>query len=230
MKNLLSVIVPILNEEKTIKEVLLQVLKRSEVYEIIIIDDGSSDSSKEIVKSLKNKKIKLIVHKKNLGKGAAIITGIKFASGKYLIIQDGDLEYYPTDYPKLLNLLEKKQADFVMGNRWSKKNKRGYFLAQAGNWYLTSLANLLFGSTLTDSYTCYKVGKLSLWKDLNLTSKGFEIEAEIVTKIVRNGYKILEVPIKYNPRSFANGKKINWKDIFRGTKTLFELRFGYFLE
>ncbi len=226
MKNSLSVIVPILNEEKTIKAVLLEVLKRPEVYEIIVIDDGSIDFSKEIVKSLKNKKIKLRVHKKNLGKGAAIRTGIKFAVGKYLIIQDGDLEYYPSDYPKLLKLLEENNADFVIGNRWSKKNKRGYFLAQLGNWYLTFLINLLFGCKLTDSYTCYKVGKLSLWKKLNLTSDRFEIEAEIVTKIVKNGYKILEVPIKYNPRSFANGKKINWKDIFRGTKALFELRFG----
>lgn len=226
MKNSLSVIVPIFNEEETIHTVLQQVFNRPEVYEVIIIDDGSTDSSREIIKSLKYKKIKFITHKKNQGKGAAIRTGIKFAKGKYLIIQDGDLEYYPSDYPKLLKLLEKNQADFVMGTRWGGNNKRGYILAQAGNWYLTTLTNLLFGSRLSDSYTCYKVGPLSLWKKLNLKSNRFEIEAEIVTQIIKAKYNVKEVPIKYSPRSFGKGKKINWKDIFRGTKTLFELRFG----
>lgn len=226
MKNSLSVLVPILNEENTIKAVLIEVLKRPEVYEIIVIDDGSTDSSLEIVKSFKNKKIKLIIHKKNFGKGAAIRSGIKFAKGKYIIIQDGDLEYYPSDYPKLLKLLEENKADFVIGNRWSKRNKRGYFLAQLGNWYLTTLINILFGCKLADAYTCYKIGKLDLWKQLKLVSNRFEIEAEIVTKIAQNGYKIKEVPIRYNPRSFASGKKINWMDIFRGTKTLLKLKFN----
>lgn len=230
MNNSLSVIVPIFNEEKTIKKILFKVLKRPEVYEIIVVDDGSTDSSREIVKNLNNKKINLLIHKKNLGKGNAIRTGIKFAKGKYLIIQDGDLEYFPSDYPKLLKLLEQNQAEFVMGSRWAKKNKRGYFLAQAGNWYLTTLTNLLFGCKLSDSYTCYKVGPLSLWKKLKLSSNRFEIEAEIVTKIIRNGYKIKEVPIRYNPRSFNKGKKINWKDIFKGTKTLFQLRFNQSLQ
>ncbi|MDO8638045.1 MAG: glycosyltransferase family 2 protein [Candidatus Daviesbacteria bacterium] len=225
MKNCLSVIVPIFNEEETINKVLQKVLERPEVYEVVIIDDGSTDSSKEIVKSFNHKKIKFIAHKKNLGKGAAIRTGIKFAKGKYLIIQDGDLEYYPSDYPKMLKILGKNQAEFVMGTRWGKNNKRGYFLAQAGNWYLTTLINLLFGCRLSDSYTCYKVGLLSLWKKLGLVSNRFEIEAEIVTKIVKCRYKIKEVPIRYSPRSFAKGKKINWKDIFRGTKTLIKMRF-----
>ena len=225
MKNSLSVIIPILNEEETVKKVLIEVLKRPEVFEIIVVNDGSTDSSAKIVKSIKNKKIKIISHKKNMGKGVAIRTGIKFAKGKYLIIQDGDLEYYPTDYPKLLKLLEKNQADFVMGTRWGGDNKRGYILAQAGNWYLTTLINLLFNCKLSDSYTCYKVGPRDLWKKLSLKSNRFEIEAEIVTKIVQRGYKIKEVPIRYSPRSFAKGKKINWKDIFKGTKTLIKLRF-----
>ena len=230
MKNCLSVLVPIFNEEKTIKRVILEVLKRPEVFEIIVINDGSTDYSEEIVKSIRNKKIKIISHKKNMGKGAAIRTGIKSAKGKYLIIQDGDLEYYPSDYPRMLKFLEKDQADFVIGTRWGENNKRGYILAQAGNWYLTALTNLLFNCRLSDSYTCYKVGPLALWKKLNLRSNRFEIEAEIVTKIVRKKYNIREVPIRYNPRSFAKGKKINWRDIFRGTKTLLELRFVNFLQ
>lgn len=226
MNNSLSVIVPILNEERTIKKVLLEVLKRSEVYEIIVVDDGSTDSSKEIINNFKNKKIKIFSHKKNMGKGVAIRTGIKAAKGKYLIIQDGDLEYSPSDYPKLLKPLKNNQADFVMGTRWGGNNERGYILAQAGNWYLTTLINILFGCKFSDSYTCYKVGSLSLWKKLKLVSNRFEIEAEIATKIARKKYIIKEVPIKYSPRSFSKGKKINWKDIFRGTKTLFKLRFS----
>lgn len=226
MNKSLSVIMPIFNEEKTVEQALIMVLKRPEVYEIIVIDDGSTDCSREVVKNLRNKKIKIISHKKNMGKGSAIRTGIESAHGKYLIIQDGDLEYYPSDYPKLLKLLDDQQYDFVMGTRWGRHNKRGYVLAQLGNWYLTTLTNLLFGCGLSDSYTCYKVGPLDLWKKLKLKSNRFEIEAEIVTKIVRMGYKIQEVPIRYKPRSFASGKKINWKDIFRGTKTLLELRFS----
>lgn len=226
MKSSLSVIVPIFNEEKTIKKILPEILKRPEVYEIIVINDGSTDSSKKIIESLRHKKIKFFSHKKNLGKGAAIRTGIRYAKGKYLIIQDGDLEYYPADYPKLLKLLKQNQADFVMGTRWGGNNKRGYFLAQAGNWYLTTLTNLFFGGSLSDSYTCYKIGPLALWKKLKLVSSRFEIEAEIVTKIIKGGYRIKEVPIRYSPRSFAKGKKINWKDIFRGTRTLIQLRFN----
>lgn len=226
MKNSLSVIIPVFNEEKTVNNVLKIVLKRPEVFEIIVVDDGSTDSSKKAIQNFKHKKIKFIAHKKNLGKGAAIRTGIKFATGKYLIIQDADLEYYPSDYPKLLKLLKQDQVDFVLGSRWGKSNKRGYFLAQAGNWYLTTLTNLLFNCKLSDSYTCYKVGPLDLWKKLKLKSKRFEIEAEIVTKIIRMGFKIQEIPIKYKPRSFASGKKINWKDIFRGTKTLLKLKFN----
>lgn len=226
MKNSLSVLMPIFNEEKTVEQALIMVLKRPEVYEIIIVDDGSTDCSREVVKNLRNRKIKMICHKKNMGKGSAIRTGIKSAHGKYLIIQDGDLEYYPSDYPKMLKILEKQQSDFVIGTRWGGNNKRGYALAQLGNWYLTTLTNLLFGCRLSDSYTCYKIGPVNLWKKLKLKSNRFEIEAEIVTKIVQNGYKIQEVPIRYKPRSFKNGKKINWKDIFRGTKTLLELRFS----
>lgn len=226
----LSVLIPVFNEEKTLAKVLAKVLKRNEVYQVIVVDDGSKDQSmNELKLFLKinpnwQKKVITIKHKKNRGKGAAIISGIRKAKGQYLIIQDADFEYFPSDYPKLLKPLKNKEADFVLGNRWGNE-KQGYLLAQMGNRYMNILINVLFGGNLSDSYVCYKVGPLKLWRDLKLKSNGFEIEAEITTKIIRSGYRIREVPIKYLPRTFGDGKKINWQDVIKGTFTL--LRFYF---
>lgn len=231
MKNTpnLSVIIPFYNEEKTLLKVLCEVLKRDEVYEVIAVDDCSEDNSLKVIKSFLasnrryQQKVHILRHKKNLGKGAAIVTGLKQSGGKYTLIQDADLEYNPDDYQKLLEPIKKGGAQFVIGNRWNAK-KRGYLIAQFGNRYMNFLTNLLFGCDLGDSYSGYKLGPTKIWKKLSLKSPGFEIEAEITAKLAREGYKIFEVPIDYRPRLFSEGKKINWRDIVKGTVTLLRIR------
>ena len=198
------------------------VLKRPEVLEVIIVDDGSSDRSVKEAQKIKDRRLKIERHKTNQGKGAAVRTGIKQALGEFLIIQDADLEYFPSDFPILLKPLLKRQAFFVIGNRW--QSKRGYFIAQAGNWYMNKLTNLLFKTNYGDSYSCYKIGSTKLWRRLKLKSSGFEIESEIAAKLALNNIKVTEVAISYNPRSFSEGKKINFKDIVFGTRKLLSLK------
>lgn len=225
----LSVIIPFYNEEKTLLKVLKQVLKREEVYEVIAVNDGSRDNSAGVLKKFldSNKalaqKVKVLSHRQNMGKGAAIITGIKAANGQFVIIQDADLEYNPENYPKLMAPLFSGRADFVLSNRWGS-NQRGYLLAQLGNRYMNFVTYFLFGVSLSDCYACYKVGPASLWRKLRLTSSGFEIEVEIIVRLAKLKCKIDEVPIDYTPRTFAAGKKINWKDVIKGTLTLAKLR------
>lgn len=223
----LTVLIPFLNEEKTLLKVITTVVKHPLVSNIVLIDDGSTDNSLEIIKPFLGKRVILVRHKKNLGKGAAIISGIKAAKEGLIIIQDADLEYYPSNYINLLQPIFKKQADFVLGNRWSAK-RRGYFLAQLGNAYLVKLTNLLFNKKWMDTYTGYKVGSKKIWQSLKLKSSGFEIEAEITSKLALNNIKVMEVPINYNPRSFSEGKKINWLDVVKGTLALIKIRFGKF--
>lgn len=227
MNSRLTVLIPFLNEEKTIRKVVKTVLKQRLVSNIILIDDGSTDSSVQQIKPFLSKKVSLIKHKKNLGKGAAIISGIKKAIDGLIIIQDADLEYYPSNYSDLIAPILKKQVDFVLGNRWSSK-RRGYLLAQAGNAYLVKLTNLLFGKNWNDTYTGYKIGPKRVWRSLKLKSYGFEIEAEITGKLALKGFKVMEIPINYNPRKYTEGKKINWLDVIKGTLVLFRLRFGKF--
>ena len=222
-------IIPFYNEEKTLPRVLKKVLKQG-VLEIIAVDDGSEDKSVDILENFLSSnpnlklRVKIVRHKVNLGKGATILSGLKKSKGQYVLIQDADLEYNPGDYRKLLEPIIKGDAQFVIGNRWQAK-KRGYLLAQLGNRYMNLLTNLLFGCNLGDSYSGYKIGPTSVWKKLSLESPGFEIEAEITAKLAGEGYKILEVPIDYRPRTFSEGKKINWKDVIKGTATLLRIRF-----
>ncbi len=219
----LAVIIPLYNEEKTISTLLSRVLKRAEVVEIVVVDDGSTDNSVAIIEALHHPKIKLVRHLHNQGKGRAVINGIKVCKAPFIIIQDADLEYHPSDYKKLLKPLRNKEVDFMLGNRWH--SKRGYLLSQIGNRYITFLTNLLFGCRIGDAYTCYKVGPSSLWKKLDLQSNSFEIEAEIVAKLAKNGYQLGEVFISYNPRTFKQGKKIKAKDVIKGMLKLLEIRF-----
>lgn len=226
-----SVILPFYNEEDTIEKILRSVLKQKIVNEVLLIDDGSKDHSLNIVRKVKSanklnlKKIKIFKHSKNKGKGAAMRTGLSKAIGELIIFQDADLEYDPSDYKKLLKPLQESRADFVIGNRW--KNHTGYFLAQVGNILLTLLIDILFSVRYMDSYCGYKVARLSLLKDLQLSSNGFEIEAEIATKVALKKYKINEVNIKYKPRKYHEGKKINVRDVFRGISKILEIRFNF---
>lgn len=223
-KSNLTVIIPFYNEEKTLPQIVRKVLSRPEVKEIVLVNDGSKDNSLEKILHLRNisSKIRIYSHKKNQGKGAAMITGLNYAKGDYIIFQDADLETFPSDYPKLLKPLKSGFADFVIGTRWANHN--GYFLAQTGNKLLTYVINILFFAKYQDSYCGYKMAKTRFIQNLNLNSKGFEIEAEIVCKVALNKAKIDQVDIRYNPRTYKEGKKINYKDIFKGILKILEIR------
>ena len=219
----LSVIIPILNEEKTIGEVLKRVLTRPEVAEVIVVDDGSSDKSFEITKKLDNSKIKILSHKINRGKGAAVITGLNSARSDYIVIQDGDLEYNPRDYPKLLEPLKSDRADFVIGTRW--KSRHGYWYTLLANLIMTKLVNFLFRANFEDAYSGYKIGKKSVWEGLKLNSSGFEIEAEIVARLALIKARVVNVTISYKPRTYTEGKKIKLIDAVKGIVKLIQIRF-----
>ena len=209
----LSIIIPVYNEEKTILS-LLERVKKVNIgkiqKEIIIIDDCSIDKTKDLIKNLKD--IKILYHKKNLGKGAVIRTGLSVATGDIIIIQDADLEYYPEEYPKLLKPLLENKSKVVYGSRFLNKHKPKYKIYYLGNKFLTFLINLFYNSKITDMETCYKVFKKDVIKNIKLESNDFGIEPEITSKLLKNKYKIYEVPIKYKSRDFKEGKKINWKD------------------
>ena len=221
----LSVVIPVLNEEKTINKILIKVLKQKSAVEVIVIDDGSTDRTLEVLKNFSktNKKIKLLRHKKNLGKGAAVINGLKKVSSDYLLIQDADLEYNPDEYIKLVS---KVSADTVVyGSRMIKKNTHAYERTYIGNLVLTYICNFLFGTKLTDSYTCYKLLPTKIAKKLNLKSQGFELEAEITAKLAKKKINIFEVPISYSPRKYEEGKKIKALDALKGVFTLLRIKF-----
>lgn len=223
----LSVIIPIYNEKKTLLKILKQIenVNLGDVKkEIILIDDCSNDGTKDILKNLEDK-YEVFYHKENQGKGAALRTGFKQATGDFIIIQDADLEYNPQEYPKLLEPLLKDEADIVYGSRNLKKNPRFSKLFYCGGLFLSFLNNLFYGSHLTDTYTCYKIFKENVLKTIKTESNGFEFEAEITAKALKKRYRIREVAINYSPRSFTEGKKINWKDAIRGIWTIIKYRF-----
>jgi len=225
----LSIIIPILNEESTIEEILEQV-ESAPIFnyekEIIVINDGSSDSTKKILKNLKEKyNLIILEHQKNMGKGKALQTGFEAVTGDAVIIQDADLEYNPNDWRLLLKKLNRPKIGAVYGSRNINPEKKGYFHYVLGVKFLTFLNNLLFRTKLTDIYTCYKLFPAHLIKSIKLNSYGFEIEAEITAKILKRGLLIKEVPIQYTPRKFKQGKKIRFKDGLIGIWTIVKYRF-----
>ncbi len=219
----LSIIIPVFNEEKTIEKILekLSDLKIEPTEkEIIIVDDGSSDKTEEIIKNfIKNHKsnnFKFFQHKINSGKGAAIKTGIEHANGDYIIIQDADLEYDPKFIPLLLKPIIDGKAKVVYGTRLQrlpnlqKEERRvGFLLHYLGNRFLSLTTSLLYGQWITDMETCYKLFPKNALKDTQLNSKRFDFEPEITAKLLKKGYRILEVPISTNPRGYEEGKKIS---------------------
>jgi len=208
----------IYNEEKTLEAILKQiegVNLQALTKEIVLVDDGSTDKTRDILKNLKNK-YKVIYHEKNRGKGAAIRTGFKNTTGDFIIIQDADLEYDPNEYPRLLKPLMDGKADVVYGSRFigSDSHRVLYFWHNLGNKFLTTLSNIFTDLNLTDMETCYKAfTKEAVAKILpHLTSNRFGIEPELTAEIARNELRIYEVGISYSGRTYIEGKKINWKD------------------
>jgi len=223
MKKSLTVIVPVLNEEETLLAVLKKITALAEVSQIIVVDDGSTDKTPHILKGFKNKKVKVITHKKNSGKGAALQTGLKHAKEDLVIFQDADLEYNPQEFLNLLKHAGKDQA--VYGSRIKGNNPHAYWQTYLGNVLITGFCNALFGTNLTDSYTCYKLLPTKVAQGLKLKSRGFEVEAEITGKLAKSRIPIVEVPITYKPRSYEQGKKIKARDALKGAITYLKIRF-----
>ncbi len=221
----LSVIIPVFNENKTMHRILEIIRSVPVEKEIIVVDDGSTDGTRDILKSQpQDGKVRVILHERNQGKGSAVRTGIREAKGDAIIIQDADLEYDPMDYPLLLDAMRKTDADVVYGSRFLGKKKVTSFWHRLVNGFLTVLTNILFGSHLTDMETCYKLFRSSLLKEIPLYSTGFEIEVELTVKTLKKGAKIVEVPISYKGRSFHEGKKIGWRDGVKAVVSLLKYR------
>jgi len=222
----LSVIMPVYNEKDTIREIIKKIEAVNISKEIIIIDDCSSDGTREIIENeINQRNIIKLFHSKNCGKGYAIRTGLTKASGDIIIIQDADLEYDPEDYYKLVKPIMEGYASVVYGSRVLGKNKISYLRFALGGKFLSFLTNILYGSNITDEPTCYKVFKADLIKSLNLKCKGFEFCPEVTAKVLKKGYKIFELPISYFPRKIEEGKKINYKDGLQAIWTLIKYRF-----
>jgi dolichol-phosphate mannosyltransferase len=221
----LSIIIPVYNEEKTLLKILkkvedvkLPLINGKEIQkEIILVDDFSKDKSKEILKQVE-KKHKVLYHKINMGKGTALRTGFKHATGDIILIQDADLEYNPEDYPKLIKPILENKKKVVYGSRF--KSKKGhlkrmhltYMFHSLGNWGLTVITSILFFTKLTDMETCYKVFTRDVLNKVGkLKATRFDFEPEITAKILKNGFKIKEVPISYYSRDFSEGKKTELK-------------------
>ncbi len=236
---ILSVLIPVFNEQDTLVELINRVLKakvsRNIKKELILVDDGSSDASwKEMVVLEKKYKkvIKIYRHRKNKGKGAAIKTALKHATGELILIQDADLEYDPRQYNILLSCLFKHKADVVYGTRLKTypfalfgPNRTPLFSHYLGNKLLTLITNILYSSSLTDMETCYKLMKSSVLKKIEIESNRFDFEPEITAKILRQGIQIYETPIDVTPRGYDEGKKISWVDGFSALRALIKYRF-----
>jgi dolichol-phosphate mannosyltransferase len=223
---LLSVLIPAYNEVHNIQNILNKIGEVNIPKEIIVVDDGSTDGTRELLNTLKSDTIKVIFHEKNQGKGGAIKTAIAHSKGDIILIQDADLEYDPQDYYKLIPVIESGKEKVVYGSRFlNKQNKHSYFSFFLGGQVVTWITNILYFQTLTDEPTCYKVFDAKLLKSIKLNCSGFEFCPEVTAKIAKLGYKIPEVPISYYPRSISEGKKINWKDGVEAIWVLFKYRF-----
>ncbi|OGL49079.1 MAG: glycosyl transferase [Candidatus Schekmanbacteria bacterium RIFCSPHIGHO2_02_FULL_38_11] len=210
----LSVVIPVYNEKNTIKDLIRKVDSVISDKEIIIVDDYSTDGTREILKSLEdNNRYRIFFHDKNMGKGAALRTGFKYVSGDIVIIQDADLEYDPREYEKLITPIIEGNADVVFGSRFLAGPHRVLlFWHYLGNKILTTLSNIFTNLNLTDMETCYKVFKKEVLNGINLKSNRFGFEPEFTVKIAKRRYRIYEVPISYFGRDYSEGKKITWKD------------------
>jgi glycosyltransferase involved in cell wall biosynthesis len=225
-EGVLSVMMPIYNEERTLSTILQHVLDRPEVGEVIAVDDGSRDGSWEILNDIaaRDVRVRPIRQPKNAGKGAALRRAIGELRLPFAVVQDADLEYDPRDYPVLLEPLLESRADVVYGVRGFGGQTAYSYWFVIGNRFVTMVSNVLFDSYISDMETGYKVLRTELWQRLHLRGNGFEIEPDITGRILRLGYRIHEVPIRYYARSREDGKKLTWIDGFRAIRALVGLR------
>lgn len=220
----LSVIVPVYNEAATVNKVLSSLVKVKAVKEVIVVNDGSTDDTQAEIKKVKSKKIQYF-KKKNGGKGSAVRLGLKHVTGDYTLIQDADLEYDPREIPLLLDPLDREGVKVVYGSRFIGAHSNLLFWHRLGNTLLNFIVNILYNTTLSDMETCYKLLPTDVFKKLNISANAFDMEPEITCKLLRQGYKIFEVPISYVGRDFSQGKKITWRDGFDALRVIIGIRF-----
>ena len=226
----LSVIIPCYNEVEFLEKVLARVRAVDLADEIVIVDDGSVDGTRDILHRLEeeegNDDLTIIYHDHNQGKGAALVTGFKAAKSDVLLIQDADLEYDPRDYPLLLQPLEEDISPVVYGSRFlGGPRKAMNFWNMVANKMLTLATNVLYNAILSDMETCYKVFRKEVVEGIKINARGFEFEPEFTAKVLKKGIRIYEVPISYNGREWTEGKKIKWHDAPKALWTLFKYRF-----
>ncbi len=223
----LSVIIPVYNEVESIETILKRVYDTKLTHEILVVDDGSKDGTRDKLKKLDGKKgVRVILHEVNQGKGAAVRTGMAAAKGDILLIQDADLEYDPRDYPELLKPILEGLADVVYGSRFlGRAHRVTMFWHMIANKSLTLMTNILYDTILTDMETGYKVFKREVIEGMVIRANSFNFEPEFTAKILKRKYRIFEVPITFNPRDYSQGKKIKLHDAFEAIWALIKYRF-----
>jgi glycosyltransferase involved in cell wall biosynthesis len=225
----LSVIVPVFNERNTVAEIIRRMravtLPVGMELEVVVVDDGSSDGTDKVLGALEDSTVRVINHGGNLGKGAAIRTGLESVRGDLVLVQDADLEYDPEDWPRLIDPIVKGKAQVVYGSRFTGERKNMFPSHWLGNRFLTLVTNILYRTTLSDMETCYKLFDRRVLEGITIRSQRFEFEPEITAKVLRRGYRIYEVPISYAGREMSEGKKISWRDGIGAIIALVRYRF-----
>ena len=223
----LSVIVPVFDERNTVVEIVrrMRAVDLPVDLEIVIVDDGSTDGTRDVLRQLGDSTVRVITHEANRGKGAAIRSGLAQVHGDLVLVQDADLEYDPEDWPKLLNPMMRGKAQVVYGSRFTGERRNMLFLHWVGNRFLSLVTNVLYNTTLSDMETCYKLFDRTVLQGMKLRAMRFEFEPEVTAKILRRGIRIYEVPISYTGREVDEGKKITWRDGFIALWTLVKYRF-----
>ena len=223
----LTILIPVFNERTTVSEVIRRVKAKELTLakEIIVVDDGSTDGTTQVLNNLEDSSVRVLTQHKNQGKGAALRTGLAEATGDLILIQDADLEYDPEDWDKLLKPILSGKANVVYGSRFTGERKNMLLSHWIGNRFLSLLTNLLYSTTLSDMETCYKCFDARVVEPIHIKSNRFDFEPEITAKVLRQGYRIYEVPISYSGREVDEGKKISWRDGFGALKALIRFRF-----
>ncbi len=227
---LLTVVMPVFNEQETLREVVAAVQAMPLRKEIVLVDDGSTDGTRALLRDLEGPDVRVFLHERNMGKGAALRTGFEQARGDVVLIQDADLEYDPADYPVLLAPIRRGEADVVYGSRFlvderEPGRERDVLYHYLGNRVLTFVSNLFTGLNLTDMETCYKCVRREVLQGITIKSRRFTVEPELTAKLARRPVRIHEVPVRYRGRSYSEGKKIGWRDAVAAMAAIVRYRF-----